>query len=218
MIVLGLDASTYAASVALVRDGLVLAERDVVMRGADEERLFPAVLDVLTDGGVAITEIDRLVCGSGPGSFTSLRIAASIAKGLARSLDAPLYAVPSALLLAAGAEPALSPGRYLVVLDAMRGDVYAQRLEVGGSRIAPEGATFLAPRAAAQSDAESHGALVIGPDETPRHVPHARGVSALGTMLPWPEPVSRDSWEPAYGRLAEAQVVWERTHGRALGA
>ena len=218
MIVLGLDASTYAASVALVRDGVVLAERDVVMRGADEERLFPAVLEVLGEGGAEMPEIDRLVCGSGPGSFTSLRIAASIAKGLSRALDTPLYAVPSALLLAAGARPALVPGRYLVLLDAMRGDVYARRLEVTASRIAAEGAPFLASRADALAEADARGARVIGPDETSRHAPHARGVAALGASLAWPEPVDRDAWEPAYGRLAEAQVVWERAHGRALGA
>lgn len=216
MVTLALDASTYAASVAVLRDGAVLAECDVAMRGADEERLFPAVMDALAESGVAMTAIDRVVCGDGPGSFTSLRIAASIAKGLARSVDAALYALPSALLLVAGARPALPPGRYLVAIDAMRGDVYASVVDVTESRITPAGPTFLVPRADAVSEAAAHDSTVIGPDETPRRVPHARGAAALGTALSWPPPVPRQSWEPAYGRLAEAQVVWERVHGRPL--
>ena len=80
-LILALDASTYTASVALVEDATVIRERTVAMRDPRHERLMPAVADILGDGGMG--DIDRIVCGAGPGSFTSLRIAASIAKGLA---------------------------------------------------------------------------------------------------------------------------------------
>ena len=99
MITLALEASTYAGSVAVIRDGSVVAERDTAMRGEREERLMPAVADALTAAGVAPNAIDRVVCGAGPGSFTSLRIAAAIAKGLALVAGAPLYPVSSLMLL-----------------------------------------------------------------------------------------------------------------------
>jgi tRNA threonylcarbamoyladenosine biosynthesis protein TsaB len=69
---------------------VIVAERETAMRGVDEERLMPAVVEALEAGAVAPNVIDRVVCGAGPGSFTSLRIAGAIAKGLALTARAPL--------------------------------------------------------------------------------------------------------------------------------
>src|ERR1043166_1736445 len=71
-----IDASTYRGSVAVLRAGSVLSAGERAMRGADSEALMPAVVLALDAAGVAIGELDRVVCGGGPGSFTSLRIAA----------------------------------------------------------------------------------------------------------------------------------------------
>ena len=86
---------------------------------------MPAVAAALRSATVAPNDISRIVCGEGPGSFTSLRIAAAIAKGLAMTTQAPLHSVSSLFLLAAGARASLVPGRYIAVVDAMRGDVFA---------------------------------------------------------------------------------------------
>src|SRR4051794_36770667 len=110
---LALDAATYEGSVAVLLGGEVLAERTVAMRGEREERLMPAVAAALAESGVAPGDLARVVCGEGPGSFTSLRIAASLAKGIAGGVGAPLLAVPSLALVVAGARPALGPGRYV---------------------------------------------------------------------------------------------------------
>jgi tRNA threonylcarbamoyladenosine biosynthesis protein TsaB len=111
MITLALEASTYIGSVAVIRDGAVVAARETAMRGVHEERLMPAVAEALAEAGVAPNAIDRVACGEGPGSFTSLRIAGAIAKGLALSANAPLHPVSSLLLIVGGAEPAVPPGR-----------------------------------------------------------------------------------------------------------
>src|SRR5690349_13337099 len=87
MITLVLDASTYDGDVAVLDDARVLAERRTVMRDALHERLMPAVAEALEAAGTEISRLDRIVCGAGPGSFTSLRIAASIAKGIAMATD-----------------------------------------------------------------------------------------------------------------------------------
>ena len=216
MITLAIEASTYTGSVAVIRDDTVVAECETAMRGVYEERLMPAVASALQAGGVPPNGIDRLVCGAGPGSFTSLRIAGAIAKGLALSANAPLYPVSSLLLIVAGAQPLPAPGRYVAVLDAMRGDVFAAVYSVTEDAITSESPTTIVARAALAGFAREHAAKAIGPAENVLGSPHARGAARLGHLTPWPPPADLATWEPNYGRLAEAQVKWEAAHGRAL--
>ncbi|HXL87180.1 MAG TPA: tRNA (adenosine(37)-N6)-threonylcarbamoyltransferase complex dimerization subunit type 1 TsaB, partial [Gemmatimonadaceae bacterium] len=133
---IALDGSTYQGSVAVLRDTEVVAERSL---GGEEARsgkreagrgdaLMPAIAECLKEAGVKGDSIARIVCGAGPGSFTSLRVAGSIAKGLAVGYSVDLYAVSSLLLTVAGARPTLPAGEYLSVLDAMRGEYFAARL------------------------------------------------------------------------------------------
>ena len=213
---LALDACTYVGTVAVLRDGAVIAERVAAMRGESEERLMPAVLAVLADAGAVPRDVARVVCGAGPGSFTSLRIAASIAKGIAQGAGVPLYAVSSLALVVAGAAPALAPGHYLAALDAMRGERYAQpcMLHPDG-RVAADGEVVLA---SAEQLAKFGETIVVGPLEATPRPPHARGVAALLAACVAAGPVNLDTWEPSYGRLAEAQVKWEAAHGRPLSA
>jgi tRNA threonylcarbamoyladenosine biosynthesis protein TsaB len=218
VITLVIEASTYSGSVAVIRDGAVMAERETAMRGADEERLMPAAADVLRAAAVTPNAIARIVCGAGPGSFTSLRIAGAIAKGLALSASAPLYPISSLTMIVAGARPALTPGRYAAILDAMRGDVFAAVYAVTGEMITAESTTSIVPRAALDAYAAAHAARLVGPNEAHAVTPHARGGAALGTLMPWPDAADLATWEPNYGRLAEAQVRWEAAHGRSLTA
>jgi tRNA threonylcarbamoyladenosine biosynthesis protein TsaB len=211
---LALDASTYVGTVAVLRDGAVVAVREAEMRGAHEERLMPAVLDALAAAGVAPRDLQRVVCGAGPGSFTSLRIAAGIAKGIAHGAHIPLYAVSSLSLVVAGAQPSLPPGRYIAALDAMRGERYAQRVAVGDATVTVESV----PSLATPEQLAASGEIVVGPLETQARLPHARGVGLLLEGCLAAGPVDLDAWEPSYGRLAEAQVKWEAEHGRPLAA
>jgi tRNA threonylcarbamoyladenosine biosynthesis protein TsaB len=216
MATLAIEASTYSGSVAVIQGGIVAAERETAMRGEREERLMPAVADVLREARVQPDAVERVVCGAGPGSFTSLRIAAAIAKGLALTAGAPLHAVSSLFLVVAGARPTVAPGRYVVAMDAMRGDVFAAVFTVTDGAITEEVPVTIVPRSELATFARVHSANVIGPNETPPVGPHARGVVALGTLAPWPPGADLAAWEPDYGRLAEAQVRWEAAHGRAL--
>jgi tRNA threonylcarbamoyladenosine biosynthesis protein TsaB len=218
VISLAIEASTYSGSVAVIRDGAVLAERDTAMRGVEEERLMPAVADALRAAGVVPNAISRVICGAGPGSFTSLRIAGAIAKGLALSAGAPLYPLSSLIMIVAGARPALVPGRYAAVLDAMRGDVFAAVFAFTGEMITAESPTTIVPRVAVAGFAAAHAARLVGPNEDHVVVPHARGAVVLGSLVPWPNAADLATWEPNYGRLAEAQVRWEAAHGRSLTA
>ncbi|HET6701144.1 MAG TPA: tRNA (adenosine(37)-N6)-threonylcarbamoyltransferase complex dimerization subunit type 1 TsaB [Gemmatimonadaceae bacterium] len=214
-VTLALDASTYTASVALVQGDRVVREATVAMRDPRHERLMPAVADTL--GTAGMREVGRIVCGAGPGSFTSLRIAASIAKGLAVASGTPLFAVSSLALLIAGTETAPPTGRWLCLLDAMRGEAFAQAFEVASSGAISEASDVRVVREEeVPALARAMQARTIGLGREAHAVPHARGVLRLATHASLQSPVDLASWEPDYGRLAEAQVRWEAAHGRAL--
>src|SRR4051812_13857682 len=108
-ITLALDGSTYAGSVAVIRGETVLASASLPQaekpgRGGREENFMPMVAQCMMEAGVRPNQLARVVCGAGPGSFTSLRVAASIAKGLAVGAHAKLYAVSSLLLIVASSD------------------------------------------------------------------------------------------------------------------
>lgn len=220
MITLALDASTYAGDVALLDGETVLAERGTAMKGMHEERLMPAVQEVLATAGVSVGDIARVVCGAGPGSFTSLRIAGAIAKGIASGLGCPLYAVPSMALIVGGASPA--PGRYLAAVDALRDEFYVGLYDVNDAGTVREvERARLVPLFEVGGLALSYGAKLISPTMTLEGLalcssPRASAVARLSAMLDAHGPVDLAAWEPAYGRLAEAQVKWESAHGRPL--
>lgn len=215
MPILALDASTYAGSVALLQGGVVVSEAVVAMRGQHEERLMPAVAALLDRQGHGPESLEAVACGAGPGSFTSLRIAASIAKGLAVARRIPLLVAPSTLLVVAAAVPALSAGRYVVALDAMRGEFFCHDVDVSASGGIEPGRLWRATRNDLEAHARERSATIIGPAEAAPREPLARGFALL---LAQGAVRSADvaSWEPEYGRKAEAQVRWEAAHGREL--
>ena len=207
MITLALDASTYDGTVAVLDGDRVVAEGRAAMRGRDAERLMPAVEETLRTSGLALSRCDRLVCGAGPGSFTSLRIAGALAKGMAVGAAKPLFAVSSLALLVAG--NATEPGRYLALLDAIRGEFFAAVFEFDGTNVGIAGEASLIPAADVAPMAQRARARAVGPEWGDRWHPHARGVRYLERALVASGAVSLAEWEPVYGRLAEAQVRLE---------
>jgi tRNA threonylcarbamoyladenosine biosynthesis protein TsaB len=216
VITLAVDASTYAGSVCVARGRQVIAAADVAMRDPGSERLMPAIAATLREAGVEVGAVDRVVCGAGPGSFTSLRIAAAIAKGLAVAAGRPLFAVSSLALMAGAAVPAPAAGQYVAVLDALRGEAYAASciVDVGGdvARIGP--VELLSAHDVAAL--ERSGTRLIGQGRQVSGDPNARGVVRVGSLIDKSGPVDLAGWEPEYGRIAEAQRRWEAAHGRAL--
>ena len=210
-ITLALDGSTYSGSVAVIRDDVVIAERELPPsptpgRSGRDENFMPMVAEALKDAGIEASEIDRVVCGEGPGSFTSLRIAASIAKGIAVGVGCPLFSVSSLLLIVADR----SEGRYVATLAAMRGELFALLAEVTAPGRVDAGDPVVVPDSAIEAYASERHATHI--DERP----HARAVRTILPSIIASGDRDIDSWEPTYGRLAEAQVKWEAAHGRPL--
>ena len=107
--VLAIETSWRVGSLALAVDGTVVARRFLTTPSSHASGLIPAIREVLQDAGAGVSRIAGLVVGSGPGSFTGVRIGGAAAKGLAASLAVPLYAT-SSLRAASWAEEALGAG------------------------------------------------------------------------------------------------------------
>jgi len=217
---LAIEASTSAGSVALWQNGRLAGVEMVSMGVGREDRLFPAIQQLLAGAGIAPRALQAVVCGEGPGSFTSLRIGASLAKGLAHGAGCPLFAVPSLLIAAASATSALVPGHYLVHADALRGERYVLPvLCVSEGEVVPAGPLARIPAEALAAEAAAPGRLAVGP--SPFNDEYQFVEPNVGDLLraqgQWrAAAVSLAQWEPVYGRLAEAQVKWEASHGQPL--
>lgn len=140
VLVLAVDTSTptvLAALVELDRDGTAhtsTARRCVDAR-AHAEVLTPQVLQCLAEVGVVPARLDAVVCGTGPGPYTGLRVGMATAAAFGNALGIPVHGVCSldAIAGAAGGHQAL-----LVVTDARRKEVYWARY-TDGVRVAGPG-------------------------------------------------------------------------------
>lgn len=217
---LALDGSTYAGTVAVINGRDVVAERSlpdsgIPARGQRGEDFMPMVVDCMSEAAATVRDLERVICGAGPGSFTSLRIAASIAKGIAAGAGIPLFSVSSLLLIPSGSD--VDPGNYLAILPAMRGESYIVAVDaVDDGNVLTDGTVTLVPTADSEKIAREAGRDLIGPGFGKNIKPHARGARRMLDQIVAAGPCDLNTWEPAYGRLAEAQVKWEAAHGRPL--
>ncbi len=118
MKLLALDTSTESCSVALALDGAITERVEHERRHG--ERLLFMVQELLGESGMALTQLDAIAFGRGPGSFTSLRIGAGVVQGLAFGADLPVVPISSLAVLAQGAE---APN-VLAAMDARMQQVY----------------------------------------------------------------------------------------------
>jgi len=175
--VLALDTGSPRVSVALARDGAVVASRSVEQERSST-RLLAMVREVLDEAGMGVRslgKIDGIAVLRGPGSFTGLRIGLATVLGLHQALGVRAAALPTLPVLAASAsgEAPLTP-IVIAAVDALRGEWSAQAFAAGqplGEMELVPGSEL--PRLARGSGAV--GAVVIG-----------FGVSRLAALPDWP--------------------------------
>ena len=194
MLTLAFDTATGVATSALVRDGEVLGER-----ASRAVRVLADAEELLEEAGAEPRELNRLVVGTGPGSFTGVRMGLAAARGLAFALDLRLAGASTLDALAAGAPGALP------VVDAGRREVFT--LVDGNPAVAAPGELRLEPGTTCVGDGavryrevlEALGAT-IPPRDSELHLPRARFHAELAHEFLDPETV-----EPLYLRLPDAE-------------
>lgn len=122
MIWLGIETANAPLSVAVVKDGKVLAEVVQNIKVTHSAGAMPAIETILANVGVKPNELEAIAVSEGPGSYTGVRIGVTLAKTLAWTLQKPLVGVSSLKVLAANA--ALFNGLICPIFDARRGNVY----------------------------------------------------------------------------------------------
>ena len=134
MNILALETATDACSVALLTAVGLWSRHEVAPR-QHTDLLLGMIDAVLADAAVTRNNIDGVAFGHGPGSFTGVRIAASVAQGIAAARNLPVAPVSSLRALAAGAIVADEGGRVLVALDARRAEIYFAAYEFDADNV-----------------------------------------------------------------------------------
>lgn len=220
MLTVALETGGELGSVALGEDGELLAESLLPVRATHSETVMPEVERLLRGAGRGRRAVDAVAVGAGPGSFTGVRIAASLAKGLCFGTDRTLFAYSS--LLAAAAGTGLEGG-VVACFDARRREVYAaayRRVSPSGAVAGPEVSDVedVADRLPGDpaawtwvgGGARRHRERIeaAGGRVAPSHVGVARAASLLWLARRHPSAGRVDepgTWEPEYVRRSSAR-------------
>jgi tRNA threonylcarbamoyl adenosine modification protein YeaZ len=194
MLILAFDTATSVATAALVDGDETVAERTTQPR-----RLLEDVDALLRQGGLQAAALEGVVVGTGPGSFTSLRMGLSAARALGLALDIPAAGVSTLDALAAGASGARP------VIDARRREVFTvagrKPVAVAPAELELEaGEVCVGDGAVRYREIFEAAGADVPPDESDLHVPRASiHVRLAGDFGP------ADEIEPVYVRVPDAE-------------
>jgi tRNA threonylcarbamoyladenosine biosynthesis protein TsaB len=222
---LAFDTSTETLSVAL-SGGADAVVREYTAAGGPQAsaELIPAVERLLAQAGLALAQLDAIVFGRGPGSFTGLRTAAAVAQGLGFGAAVPVLPVDTLLAVAEEARALSGATQVVALLDARMDEVYFAGYELGAHGWIPRQAPTLGKPEAVQVPAgwtlagnavELHAARLA---DAPRVscLPTARALLRLAPALladHAPHPAAQAL--PLYIRDKVAQTTEERAADRA---
>jgi tRNA threonylcarbamoyladenosine biosynthesis protein TsaB len=192
MLILAFDTATDVATSALVWDDEVLGEL-----ASRPVSVLEDVDALLRRGGVRDSQLEGLVVGTGPGSFTGLRMGLAMARALAFSLDLGLAGVSTLDALAAGA-PGATP-----VIDARRREVFAlverKPVVVSPTELPVQpGRSYVGDGAVRYRDGIERAGGVVPPDDSELHLPRARFHAQLAGDFGLPDLV-----QPMYLRVPD---------------
>jgi tRNA threonylcarbamoyladenosine biosynthesis protein TsaB len=194
VLVLAFDTATDVATSAVVHDEVVLGERT-----SRPVRILEDVEALLQENKLEREAIEAIAVGTGPGSYTGLRMGLVTARALSLALGVPVAGVSTLAALAAGTAGARP------LIDGRRGEVFALEdgvpIVVRAEKLNVEpGATYVGDGAVLYRDLLEKEGARVPPDDEPVHVPWARHHAALAESFGSPEQA-----EPIYLRLPDAE-------------
>ena len=206
MNIVAFETSSETISVAIARDGEVVARAIADAGQRSGELALPTMHDLLAQLGLDVKALDLVVFGQGPGSFTGVRVACGLAQGLAFGLGKRVIGLPSTLALAeaVGVDATLP---ILTAIDARMGEVYLAAYRADAAQ--PSGfAELIAPclakpdalaglldgdcdwqgvgsafRVPALADALMLGGQICPPDDNAPAFPHATHLLGLAMRM-----------------------------------
>ncbi len=146
--ILQIETATASCSVALAKDGAVLAFKELNGRNLHAEVITRFIEEIVSSAGFSYNDLDAIAVSCGPGSYTGLRIGISTAKGLCFALDKPLIAIETLEAMAYGAanldEYKNRKDLHLCpMIDARRMEVYTAIFTTQGERVKPTSAEII---------------------------------------------------------------------------
>jgi tRNA threonylcarbamoyladenosine biosynthesis protein TsaB len=227
-----LETSVLRGSVALGCGGALLAHRVLPAERRNAAALMPAIREILPGGATAARGVDVLAFSQGPGSFTGLRVAATIARMWQSATGCRVVAVPTLEVIARNvlALPQ-APKEVAVVVDARQGKVFAARFAIQGDTVAviepaalhvaadwlatlPAGYAVIGDGVAANADQIAGVNVTPLPDALA--LPDARQVLAIATAKADAGAYClSEQILPAYHRPPECEEVYEQRRAAA---
>lgn len=229
---LAIDASTEACSVALTYQGKVYSRYQLCPQ-SHSLVLLPMVDEVLSEAGVKLTQLDGLIYGRGPGSFTGVRIGIGVAQGLAYSADLQVVGISTLQAMAQQAFDANGDTEVIASIDARMSETYSGLFAADDNNlmqpVKPE--AVIAPNLVADYISSSLDKSVTGVGSAwlayeqelslamaqvkvnaDIEFPHALAMLALGkSEFAQGNAVNAESAEPVYLRDT---VTWKKLPGR----
>jgi tRNA threonylcarbamoyladenosine biosynthesis protein TsaB len=193
--ILGIETSSVRGSVALVEADRTLSVGSHERENAHEASIRPLIERALLEVGWSARQLDRIAVGTGPGSFTGLRVGIALAQGIAEGLEIPLIGVGSLRAMAWAAPPGDERTR-VPVIDARRGELFLAAYSASGSELLPPQVVANASLAEQLVRSLPGGALLLGRASAPlwasfehdanleAELPHARWTALIAATLP----------------------------------
>lgn len=146
-VLLAIDTATEQCSVAL-KVGDKVYQRAAITPREHSQRVLGFVDEVLTEAGLTLANVDGIVCGYGPGSFTGVRIGVAICQGLAFSHTLPVYPVSTLAALAQQAVRKHQAATVISAIDARMNEVYLAAYTLRDGELCESVAPAMAPLSA----------------------------------------------------------------------
>lgn len=135
MTTLAFDTATPAPSLAVVRDGNVVAERQIAAQVGAGRRVAEEIHGILVESSLTLDAVDCIVVGVGPGGFTGIRIGIATALGLGQACDIPVVGVSTLDILARGLADRHPDAVIVPMIDARRSEVFTAAYRTTGGRL-----------------------------------------------------------------------------------